>query len=216
MVPQVYLIVSEITLWLFADAALSMLLPTGLAVLIHLLLIRLRFGSSTFSIKAKFKLRHLLRFWPHIFLLSNALSNGIRLLDSIARYPSETIFVPFKEEIVYRLVLPRTILSLFPKISCLNCRVAVLVSTVLFCFAHRNAFVNPLLDMPVCFISGLALGSRSKGNFWSVLETTGIHALHNIHVIGGVSPGSEPSVYSYISPIAFYGSMLFTDVWLKG
>lgn len=216
MIIIVYSIIIEIALWLFIITTISILLPPAFSALSLPLLVFWRFRSSVFSFSSPHQTLpyRILRHWPYIFLLLSATVNKINIFETLKAYPLETTIAPFKEEMIYRLIIPRIIMVRFSAPSKSIKWVSTLISSVLFCYAHRTSFNNPLLDMPVCFISAIALGNRSQKNFISIFETLAIHALHNMHVVNN-ELRMIPPISAYANPVAFYGSLLVTDIWLE-
>lgn len=216
MLASIYLIVAETALWLFTTTTVSFFLPPIFSTICLAVLVFWRFGAQIITLPTRkdINLREIVRLWPHLYLLYSARVNNIDVWNTLSKNPIETIIVPVKEEIVYRFILPQVMMARFRNPSRFLKHMSVLMSSILFCYAHRNTFELLFLDMMVCFVSGIALGNRSqKKNFLSIMETTGIHALHNMHAITSANRGKRSGA-SHASPIAFYSTMIFADIWL--
>ena len=202
---SIYGAVIEVALWMFASQALAMLAaPTAIAG--YVALIVWRFGLS--GLKSVFGFRRALSL-PSMALMASAIIQYETSFVSLTSQAGKALLIPLQEELLYRFILPRTVKKYFPR------ALGVIVSALMFCAAHRrNSF--SISDSAVCLLAGLALGFRAERRDGSIMEPFLMHALHNVHVLNGVShPGLIGSGVKYlIGPVPFYTAILGYDIFL--
>jgi membrane protease YdiL (CAAX protease family) len=178
------------------------MVPPLVAIACYLLLIGWRFGAS--CLRSAFGLRHALSF-PSVLLFVSAAIQFETSIHSLASESTTAFLIPIQEELLYRLILPRTL-----KKYCSQ-TIAIILSTTLFCFAHRvNDFSAS--DLAVCIVAGLCLGVRTERRNGRILEPLLLHVLHNVHVLNQSDP-NVGTMHALLGPLPFYGSVLGYDLF---
>lgn len=216
---SVYLAIVELALWTFGTISLSFLTSSRL-VQIGVLITMIFWRFKWMGILGLFK--PFAFSWPVMYLLASGLTKSKAMLSALTSNPTSTVVSPLYEEIIYRYIVPKVVESRVLPSFKYSDKLAVGISALLFCFAHRHS--GSIGDLAVCLTSGIALNLRAAKNK-SILETFLIHALHNLHVISGKQEvEGQPAggwllsliptaVSQYIGPIGMYGAMVVWDMW---
>lgn len=196
---SIYLVIVELTIWLFVAQGLAIFLPVWASTGVLLVLAYKRFGSKV--LMSGFRFVKVLSL-PVLFLVWSSIET--QSLLNLINSPQRAVLIPFQEEVVYRFIIPAVVANRFSKRF-----VSVIISTITFCFAHRNTFPTLSTDMLVCVAAALALSNRTLGrNASSIVESFVIHSLHNIHALSG---SSDHGVDNALAPLTFYGSLIGID-----
>ena len=195
----IYVAIVELTIWLFISQALSIFLPVWASTAVLLVLVLKRFGSKVF--RSAFRLNKVFSL-PVLFLLWSSVET--QTLHNLFDAPQRAVLIPLQEELVYRLIVPAIVGKRFSKRF-----VSVTISTMTFCFAHRNSFPMVSTDMLVCVAAALALSNRTlERNGSSIAESFVIHSLHNAHAL---SSSGDNGMENAIASLAFYGTLFGID-----
>ena len=196
IIDAVQLVLIQLALWTLVSQGLDMFLPSWLSAISLLSLVSWKFGRlNFFGISS---LRSLFSF-PVFFLLASAVYSGAfhDLLTSL----NTALFIPLKEEIFYRFIIPKVIGKNFRSWIFSS----TLVSSFLFAFAHRGVYSLLSGDMAVCLLAASALGFRTATrNKGSILESFVIHALHNMQIQAGIPTGQNSQLLQSSTPVCLY------------
>jgi hypothetical protein len=194
------LVLVEVALWMFCFQAADIFFVSGGSVLLILGIVLKRFGFSEFI--KMFNLKSIISI-PVLFLFASAFTSGS--LSAILEFPSKTLVLPLKEELIYRLVIPGIVRG-----RSFSGLTSVLTSTALFGFSHRHMYPIFSGDMAVCIFAAFALSFRTIfRNKDSIIEAFAIHSLHNAHAIRNHNAGSQIMT----SPLLFYSGILVWDIY---
>jgi membrane protease YdiL (CAAX protease family) len=194
-----YLVIVELTIWLFVAQGLGIFLPVWASTGVLLVLAYKRFGSKVFM--CGFRLDKVCTL-PVLFLVCSSVET--QSFRNLIYAPQLAVLIPFQEEVVYRFIIPAVVAKRFSKRF-----VSVIISTITFCFAHRNTFPRLSTDMLVCVAAALALSNRTLGrNGSSIVESFVIHSLHNMHAL---SASSGHGMDNALVPLSFYGYLIGID-----